>query len=68
MRIHRNICILGKLCLFYKLLFITNHITDVLSDLSRIAMQVRAEPWVENGTDHLYFLKNFFFAFVNNMS
>ncbi len=46
MRIHQQKHTLAEPCLFY-VLFITNHITDVLSDLSWTAVLARAEPCVE---------------------
>ncbi len=57
MRIHGQKHTLVKLCLFYVLLFITNHITDALSDVSWTTVLVRAELCVENGTVR-FFIKN----------
>ncbi len=49
MLIHQQKHTLAEPCLFY-VLFITNHITDALSDLSWTAVLARTEPCVENRT------------------
>ncbi len=47
MRIHQQKHTLAEPCLFY-VSFITNHITDALSDLNWTVVLARAEPCVEN--------------------